>query len=131
MAINIFKKTSSAKPEAKKEVKKEIIEKKVSRPLKVGKKVIAYGVLKSPRITEKATALAEENKYVFDVFPKSNKKEVKEAVEAVYNVDVVKVNIIKVPRKPKRRGRVEGFKKGYKKAIVQIKKDQKIELLPR
>ena len=68
---------------------------------------------------------------MFEVWPETNKTEIKKAVEGVYGVDVIKVKIIKVPRKKRRLGRISGFKQGYKKAIVKIKKGQKIEILPR
>lgn len=139
MSLIDFLKKPKKEPE-KKEIKKtaekkKIKEKKIEKPIVRKPRTkglnLAWRILKEPHISEKATDLNKENKYVFDVFPRSNKKEIKEAVEAVYNVNVIRVNIIRVPQKPKRRGRIEGFKKGYKKAIVQIKKDQKIELLPR
>lgn len=87
-------------------------------------------VLKEPHITEKATNLAEKNQYTFKVFPDSNKKEIKKAVEDLYEVDVTKVRIINVPPKKRRLGRIEGFRSGFKKAIVTIKEGQKIEVMP-
>jgi len=92
---------------------------------------IAYRVLGAPHVTEKATALTEENKYVFKVLPRTNKIEIKKAVEDLYGVDVIKVRIINVPRRQRRLGRQKGWRKGYKKAIVEIRKEQKIEILPR
>lgn len=92
---------------------------------------IAYRVLGAPHVTEKATALIEENKYVFKVLPRTNKIEIKKAVENLYGVDVIKVRIINVPRRRRRLGKQKGWRKGYKKAIVKIKKGQKIEILPR
>jgi large subunit ribosomal protein L23 len=99
-----------------------------------GKKTssIAYKVLVSPHVTEKATELGEGNKYVFKVWPNANKIEIKKGVESLYGIDVVGVNIINIHRKKRRVGRRrEGWKKGYKKAIVEIKKGQKIEIMPR
>ena len=95
------------------------------------KKSSAFAVLNFPHITEKATKLAEQNKYVFKVFPKSNKIEIKKAIESLYDVDVVNVRIINVPRQQRKLGRQKGWKKGYKKAVVGIKKGQKIEIMPR
>ncbi len=100
------------------------------RPKKETSK-IAYRVLGAPHVTEKATALTEENKYVFKVLPRTNKIEIKKAVEDLYGVDVVKVRIINVPKRRRRLGKQKGWRKGYKKAIVKIKKGQKIEILPR
>jgi len=91
----------------------------------------AYRVLKTPQVTEKATDLTKKNQYVFKVFPKTNKVEIKRAVNELYGVDVLAVKIIKVPAKRRRLGRISGWRKGYKKAIVKIKEGQKIDVLPR
>ena len=88
-------------------------------------------VLVSPRITEKAVNLQDDNQYVFKVTAKANKSEVKKAVEGVYNVDVLKVRMINIPAKKKRLGRTMGWQAGYKKAIVSVRKGQIIEILPR
>ncbi len=88
-----------------------------------------YGIVKAPHISEKATNLGAINQYVFEIFPKSNKIEVKKAIENIYGVDVLSVNIIKIPGKKRRVGRTEGFRPGYKKAVVTIKEGQKIEIL--
>ncbi len=91
----------------------------------------AWRVLKTPQVTEKATGLVGQNQYVFKVWPRANKVETKKAIEDLYGVDVISVKIIKVPRKRRRLGRISGWRKGYKKAIVRIKEGQKIEVLPR
>ena len=91
----------------------------------------AYRVLKTPQVTEKATGLVGQNQYVFKVWPRANKVETKKAIEDLYGVDVISVKIIKVPRKRRKLGRISGWRKGYKKAIVKIKEGQKIEVLPR
>lgn len=129
--FDIFKKKKKIekRPE-KKEVKEEKPKVKIARPKKK-KSGRAFAVLESPHITEKATGLAGQDKYVFKVFPKTNKIEIKKAIEGLYNVDVVGVRIINVPRERRRLGRQRGWKKGYKKAIVTIKKGQKIEIMPR
>jgi len=88
-------------------------------------------ILISPHITEKVTDLAKKNQYVFRICPKANKVEIKKAVENFYGVDVLDVRIIKIPPKQRRLGRISGWKKGYKKAIVKIKEGQKIEMVPR
>ena len=126
--LDIFKKKpSSAKAtEGKKEEKKPEI--KGPKKKVVGE---AYKVLVSPHITEKATKLSEENKYVFKVFQKANKIEIKKAINGLYGVEVLDIKIINVPRRRKRLGRQLGWKKGYKKAIVKIKKGQKIEIISR
>ena len=89
------------------------------------------GILVAPHVTEKATNLIDNNQYVFRVLQSANKTEVKKAVEDIYGVKVVNVKIIRIPGKEKRVGKNLGWKKGYKKAIVRIKKGQKIEVLPK
>ncbi len=84
--------------------------------------------LEKPHISEKATALPESGFYVFKVKDGANKKDIKEETEKKYKVNVEKVRIIKVPPKKRRVGRTEGKTKGYKKAIVKIKKGQTIDL---
>lgn len=117
----------------KKAVTKLVQKKEVINPIhkKVKKVGIAAKVLESPHVTEKASLLAESNKYTFKVAFRSNKIEIKKGVEELYGVDVVGVNIINIHRKKRRVGRKFGFKTGYKKAIVEIKKGQKIEVMPR
>jgi large subunit ribosomal protein L23 len=88
-------------------------------------------ILISSHISEKATDLGEKNQYIFKVFPTANKTEIKRAIEDLYRVEVSDVKIINVPQKRRRLGRISGWKKGYKKAIVKIKEGQKIEVLPR
>lgn len=126
----IKKKVEKRKIKKKPLEKKEEIEPERRRPKKKvsGK---AYQVLRSPHITEKATILEKENKYVFKVRPKTNKTEIKRAVEDIYGVDVVGIKIINIPKKPRRLGKQSGWRKGYKKAIIKIKKGQKIEILSR
>jgi len=104
---------------------------KPAKPIKKGKFVEAYRILKMPHVTEKATDLTEKNQYIFRVWPGANKNEIKKAIESLYGVEVVSVKIIKVPAKKRKLGRIEGFRKSYKKAIVKIKEGQKIEVLPR
>lgn len=138
--FDIFKKGKKSEKKvipakAKKPAEKKIKEKeKVGarpRPLKKRDIKMAFKVLESPHVTEKASDLAEKNKYSFKVSRRSNKTEIKKAVEELYGVKVVNVAIINIHRKKKRVGRTMGFKKGYKKAIVEIKKGQSIEVMPR
>lgn len=139
--LDIFKKKKKEakkkikKPEAVKEEKKEEPKKvpTAEKPrIKKRKRLVqAYKVLKIPHITEKATDLTKENKYIFKVWPETNKTEIKKTIEDLYNVDVASVRIINIPPKRRRLGRTLGWRKGYKKAIVKIKEGQKIEVLPR
>ncbi len=84
--------------------------------------------LKKPHISEKATDLAERGFYTFKVEKGSNKREIKEEVEKKYKVTVTSVRVVNIPSKKRRVGRTEGTKKGYKKAVVKVKKGQVIDL---
>ena len=83
-----------------------------------------------PIITEKATLLLEENKYVFDVLPKASKPEIKAALESLFEVKVTSVNTIRPPRKKRRVGRFIGHKPLYKRAIVTLEEGDSITLFP-
>ncbi len=91
---------------------------------------LAAKVVISPLISEKATDLHGRGHYVFKVKKHANKVEVRKAVANLYGVTVAGVRIINVPKKSRRLGRFKGYKSGYKKAIVSLKKGDKIELLP-
>ncbi|MDD4062529.1 MAG: 50S ribosomal protein L23 [Candidatus Pacebacteria bacterium] len=91
--------------------------------------MIAWQVLDRPYISEKATDLSKENKYIFVVSDKSNKNQVKQAIEELYGVNVLSVNVLNVNRKKKRLGKFTGWKKGFKKAIVEIKEGQRIDIV--
>lgn len=84
-------------------------------------------VLKQPVISEKSFALADNGKYVFLVAKNSTKVEVAKAVEKAFKVNVLEVNTVLVKGKMKRFGRISGRRQDYKKAIVTIKKGEKIE----
>ena len=86
-------------------------------------------ILKRPRITEKATMLGEGNVYTFEVDKRANKDTVAKAVEAVYKVKPLRVNIINIPRKKITVGGRLGIHGGGKKALVQLKKGEKIEFV--
>ena len=78
-------------------------------------------------MTEKSSQGLSISKYVFKVSLKTNKKEVSKAIKYIYNVDPIKVNIIKVTGERKNnRGRYVNIRKPWKKAVVTIKKGQKI-----
>ena len=109
-----------------KKVKKETT-KKVVKSKKLPFEGFAYRVLKFPHITEKATILLQNNQYVFIVYNNANKIEVRKAVEELYGVKVLKVQIVKIVKKRIRVGKTFGWRKGFKKAIVRIKEGQKIE----
>lgn len=114
------------KVSVEKEIKKEPI---LFKNSSATKKSFSYNIIREPHISEKATYLAEKNKYVFKVYDNANKPEIKKSVEGIYGVDVLDVNIIKIPSKKRRMGKTQGFKKGHTKALVTIKEGQKIEIL--
>ncbi|NEQ98971.1 MAG: 50S ribosomal protein L23 [Cyanothece sp. SIO2G6] len=87
-------------------------------------------LLRRPLVTEKATILLEDNKYVFEVIPKATKLDVKAAVEAIFDVKVVKVNILNCAPQKKRVGKFIGYKPRYKKAIVTLAEEDSITLFP-
>ncbi len=115
--------TKSAKPEPQKP--SPVV--RTTGPKKA--KGFSYSVIKEPHISEKATNLAEKNKYTFKVYRNSNKLEIKKSVEGIYGVDVLGVNIITIPHKKRRLGKTEGFRKGFTKAVVTVKEGQKIEII--
>ena len=91
-------------------------------------KINLYDKILSPVVTEKSTSLSEQNKIVFKVHEKSNKKNLKKNIEKIFKVNVIKVNILnKQPRKKIVRGKKVKVK-GYKKAIITLKKGQSIDL---
>ena len=87
-------------------------------------------LVKNPLITEKGTDLSALGKYLFLVDKKATKNEIKKIVEKEYKVKVTKVNVINTKPKPRRLGRSQGHRPGYKKAIVTLAKDQKIDVVP-
>jgi large subunit ribosomal protein L23 len=88
----------------------------------------AYRVLISPVVTEKATTLVSENKYAFEVAKDTNKIEIRKAIKNLYGFEPADINIVNMRGKKVNYGRVEGRKKAWKKAIVTLKKGDKIEI---
>ena len=78
-----------------------------------------------PRLSEKAGSLGKLNKYVFTVFGKSNKIEVRKIVEAAYGVKIARLNMITMAGKSRRFGRRTGVTSAYKKAIVTLTPNSK------
>ena len=92
------------------------------------KKINYIDSIRYPIITEKATILSEQNKTVFRVHDKANKKNIKKNIEKLFKVNVVKINIINQKTKIKIKQGKKSYKPGYKKAIVTLKKGQSIDL---
>jgi large subunit ribosomal protein L23 len=85
-------------------------------------------VLISPVVSEKSYGQIVQNRYTFRVHSDAHKTQIRQAVEQLFDVKVLNVNIVKVQPKPKRRGLTRGAKKGWKKAIVQLKPGDTIEI---
>ena len=85
-------------------------------------------VLLAPVVTEKSYELIDNRKYSFRVHQDAHKTQVRQAVEELFDVKVERVNILKVQPKPKRRGLRRGVKPGWKKAVVQIREGEQIEI---
>lgn len=84
-----------------------------------------HDIIIRPMITEKSMDMQQENKYVFIVDRRSNKTEIKNALESIFGVKVAKVNTINMRGKIKRMGRFEGKRPDWKKAIVTLTEDSK------
>jgi len=89
-----------------------------------------YQIIKRPIITEKSNLVAaEDNQYTFEVDRRANKTQIREAVEHIFNVDVLQVRVMNMPPKYGRWGRRRVKRKpAWKKAIVTVAPDQKIEI---
>lgn len=122
----------------RKEEKKEKVEVKKEKPklpeikeesgLKTGFK-INTAVLVKPVITEKATEQQAQGCYVFEITDRANKFSVKQAIKEIYRVEPIKINIVKTKGKKVRYGRAVGRTKAKKKALVFLKKNDKIEFI--
>lgn len=123
----------AAKPAAKKAPAKKKVEAATSEAPKAVKadaaKVARFAhILLSPRVSEKAAILASKGVFAFNVPVSANKVEIRKAIEAVYGVNVVSVNTVRGEGKPMQRGRRPGSRNRWKKALVQLKPGQKIDL---
>lgn len=90
--------------------------------------MIAIDIIRRPLITEKTTIQKDElNQVSFEVAPKANRVEIKRAVEDVFNVRVAAVRTMQVSGKLKRRGRILGRRRSWKKAVVKLMPGERIE----
>jgi large subunit ribosomal protein L23 len=85
-------------------------------------------VLIRPVVSEKSYHQVVDNRYTFQVHKDAHKTQVRQAVEELFDVTVVRVNIVKMPPKPKRRGMIKGTRPGWKKAVVELKAGDTIEI---
>jgi large subunit ribosomal protein L23 len=91
----------------------------------------AYSTIIRPVVSEKATVLGDQGKYVFEVAPSANKIQIKQAVEQAFankKVQVAAVNILHVAGKTRRRGKSIGMTRSWKKAVVTLKAGQRLDL---
>jgi large subunit ribosomal protein L23 len=85
-------------------------------------------ILLAPVVSEKSYSSLPDRKYTFKVHQDAHKTQIRQAVEQLFDVEVERVNVLKVQPKPKRRGLVRGTRPGWKKAIVQLKEGHEIEI---
>jgi large subunit ribosomal protein L23 len=85
-------------------------------------------VLLAPVVSEKSYSLITDRKYTFKVHEDAHKTQIRQAVEELFEVKVERVNVIKVQPKPKRRGLFKGTRPGWKKAVVQLRAGDTIEI---
>ena len=85
-------------------------------------------VLIAPVVSEKSYSLITDRKYTFRVHEDAHKTQIRQAVEELFDVQVQSVNIVKMQSKPKRRGFTRGRRPGWKKAIVQLREGNEIEI---
>ena len=85
-------------------------------------------VILAPIVSEKSYAASVRGSYTFRVHNDAHKTQIRQAVEELFEVKVERVNVIKVPAKPKRRGAIKGTRQGWKKAVVQLRAGDTIEI---
>jgi large subunit ribosomal protein L23 len=89
--------------------------------------VDASQIVLAPVMSEKSYSGIESGTYTFKVHADAHKTQIRQAVEQLFDVKVVRVNVLKVQSKPKRRGLFKGARPGWKKAVVQLRPGQRIE----
>ncbi len=130
--MGLFNKKEKPKTDNSKEVVVKETKTPKAKTSKTGESVSMFdsgSVITNPRITEKAAYASDKNVYTFDIAPRASKIEVVKAIQALYNVTPVKVNISAIPTKRVVRRNVLGQKGGGKKAYVFLKKGDKIEFV--
>ena len=88
----------------------------------------ASQVILAPIVSEKSYHGSTLGTYTFKVHKDAHKTQIRQAVEELFEVKVVRVNVISVPAKPKRRGQFKGIRPGWKKAVVQLRAGDAIEI---
>jgi len=90
--------------------------------------VHASQVILAPIVSEKSYHASTLGTYTFKVHKDAHKTQIRQAVEELFEVKVERVNVISVPAKPKRRGQFKGIRPGWKKAVVQLRAGDTIEI---
>ena len=85
-------------------------------------------VILRPVVSEKSYVLSAANRYTFRVHPDAHKTQIRQAVEALFDVHVLEVRTLSVKSKPKRRNQIAGRTRAWKKAIVQVKSGESIPI---
>jgi large subunit ribosomal protein L23 len=88
----------------------------------------ASQVIIRPVVSEKSYVLATAGKYTFRVHPDAHKTQIKQAIEALFDVKVLEVRTSSVPSKPKRRGHTAGRTRSWKKAVIQVREGDSIPI---
>ena len=88
----------------------------------------ASQIVLAPIVSEKSYEASTRGTYTFRVHPDAHKTQIRQAVEQLFDVKVQRVNVIKVAAKPKRRGMFRGTRPGWKKAVVQLRAGDTIEI---
>lgn len=124
-----MKELYSAKVKKVKDVKSQAVDDEPKKSAKIIRKHSrAYKILIKPLVTEKASSVGIENKYIFQVALKANKIEIAKAIQEVYEVKPISVNIIKVKGKRTHYGRIQGKRKDWKKAIIKLPEGKSIKI---
>lgn len=107
-------------------VKKSVRQSRAKKAVEVNlTKTQKYDAVKRPIITEKTMTDVDQRKYTFEVVSNATKPEIKSAIEEIYGVEIDSIRTSTVKKKPRTVGKYSGYKKGYKKAIVKLKKTSK------
>lgn len=123
------KETESVKTEENKKGKIDKAKEKKEVSLDGAKSILVERTIIKPLISEKAGTLAMAGKYIFKVNKGAPKQKIKDAIESLYKISVINVNVVNIPGKPKQsKSRRIVHRADYRKAIVTLKPGEKIEI---
>lgn len=109
---------------------KAVAEKKIAAKQGALRNPASEFIIKHPLVTEKAYRMGTTGQYMFVVDKHTNKSEIKKAIKKIYNVDPVSVNTVTIRGERQKFKGVAGKKTTTKKAIVTLKKGQKLDIMP-